>query len=224
MWFGRSSSRQNPHAQPATPQHESGPASRSGLSRERGHLARMDKRPALPGRRPSVLSREIVVTVRYSPCGPEGHRLAKTLMPSRPPRNMKVARHHGAACPGSAGILPAWTTAGLRPVAGQRPALPGRRPMRTFTGNCRNGSVALLFRNPVQPELCVGGGRRGEGLGARTGDRPSTPVQNVLQRLRRRVRFRTLRELRRNEHGIAGRPELHALGVLLEVLRIRRHS
>ena len=101
-------------AQPATPQRERGPASRSGLSRERGHLARMDNRG------PSAR------------CGPEAraprrhhHCHSKPSWPSRPPRNVKGVRRREAACPGSAGILPAWTTAGLRPVAGQRPALPG---------------------------------------------------------------------------------------------------
>ena len=37
---------------------------------------------------------------------------------------MKVVRRE-VAFPGSAGILPAWTTAGLRPAAGWKPALPG---------------------------------------------------------------------------------------------------
>ena len=181
MWFGRSSSRQNLHGPAGHPATRKRPGITErlvlgarascphGQPRAFGPLRARGPRSQEDG--PDVLSREIVVTVRYSPCGPEGHRLAKTLMPSRPPRNMKTARRHEAACPGSAGILPAWTTAGLRPVAGRRPALPGRRPIRTFTGNCRNGSVALLFRNPVQPELCVGGGAKGRGTG-RTDRRP----------------------------------------------------
>ena len=71
------------------------------------------------------------------------HRTTKPSWPSRPPRNMKGARRHEAACPGSAGILPAWTTAGLRPVAGKMPALPGRRPERAFTAKtspCESGN------------------------------------------------------------------------------------
>ena len=60
----------------------------------------------------------------------------KPSWPSRPPHHMKGVRRHEAACPGSAGILPA---TGRRPAvvhAGQRPALPGRRPKRTFTATC----------------------------------------------------------------------------------------
>ena len=43
--------------------------------------------------------------------------------------------------PGSAGILPAWTTAGLRPVAGWKPALPGTS-RGNFHGKGGNRDIA----------------------------------------------------------------------------------
>ena len=46
---------------------------------------------------------------------------------------MKGPRRHEAACPGSAGILPATGPKARGVHAGKRPALPGRRPKRTFT-------------------------------------------------------------------------------------------
>ena len=42
----------------------------------------------------------------------------------------------GKGAPGSAGILPAWTIAGLRPVAGKMPAFPGTAALRFGILSC----------------------------------------------------------------------------------------
>ena len=140
---------QNPHGPAGAPQRERGPASRSGLSRERGHLARMDNRG--PSARCGLEAR---APRRHHHCH------SRPSWPSRPPRNVKGVRRREAACLGSAGILPAWTTAGLRPVAGQRPALPGRRPMCTFTAKDVPGSASLVS---ADPEFRVDARRTAEG-------------------------------------------------------------
>ena len=57
--------------------------------------------------------------------------------------------------PGSAGLWPAWTTAGLRPVAGKMPALPGHRPRGLALGGGVGGSGVSLLSAPCGQEACA---------------------------------------------------------------------
>ena len=88
--------------------------------------------------------------------------------------NCTSARGPAEASPGSAGILPAWTTAGLRPVAGQRPALPGHRSQGHALGGGVVGS-GMSFLSA----LC---GRMARSLSAEGRQTPRTrralPVRN----------------------------------------------
>ena len=52
----------------------------------------------------------------------------------------------GAGFPGSAGVPPAWTMAGLRPAAGRMPALPGGRPQAYLHGNSPAASALVDSR------------------------------------------------------------------------------
>ena len=70
-------------------------------------------------------------------------------MAGRPPRRMKVVLRE-VAFPGSAGILPAWTTTGLRPAAGWKPALPGTS-QRDFHGKGPTSKGSGTQKNVSNP-------------------------------------------------------------------------
>ena len=88
--------------------------------------------PPAPRSRDSALRRPAAAGVAG---GPPVSTQVQTFMlaaTQHPPRSMKGVPCCGAGFPGSAGILPARTIAGLRPAAGRMPALPGGRPRACF--------------------------------------------------------------------------------------------